>query len=138
MLFSNVIAEGLKIVNKFIPDGEAKQRFQLEYTEKMNQLEIAYLEAQKQQNSDQAAINQEQAKSSDKFVSRARPFFMWVCGVAFAYHYVAQPFLAFSLASLGHNVQLPAFDMDALMSVALGMLGLGGFRTFEKVKGVTR
>jgi hypothetical protein len=34
--------------------------------------------------------------------------------------------------------ELPAFDMDSLMTVLLGMLGLGGLRTFEKSKGLTK
>ena len=63
---------------------------------------------------------------------------MWVCGTAFAYHYVLQPLLAFVFAASGHPVVLPVFDMDALMSVAFGMLGLGGYRTYEKLKGVTK
>ena len=33
---------------------------------------------------------------------------------------------------------LPEFDMDSLMTVLLGMLGLGGLRTYEKQKGLTK
>ena len=47
--------------------------------------------------------------------------------------------LVFALAAQGGAVpELPAFDMDSLMTVLMGMLGLGGLRTYEKLKGVAK
>jgi hypothetical protein len=34
--------------------------------------------------------------------------------------------------------ELPVFDMGSLMTVLMGMLGLGGLRTYEKQKGLTK
>jgi len=34
--------------------------------------------------------------------------------------------------------ELPTFDMGSLMTVLMGMLGLGGLRSFEKYKGLTK
>jgi len=59
-----------------------------------------------------------------------------VCGAAFAYHFIVQPFLAFAAANTGHAVQMPAFDMSTLSTVLMGMLGLGGLHTVEKIQGV--
>jgi len=66
-----------------------------------------------------------------------RPFIGWTCGAAFAYHFIIQPFLIFAITVFGLDLPaLPDFDMSALMPVLLGMLGLGGMRSFEKSKGV--
>jgi len=89
----------------------------------------------------QLEINKEEAKSVNWWVSGWRPFIGWVCGTAFAYHYVLQPLLAFVLVAVIHDPignNLPVFDMESLLTVLLGMLGLGGLRTFEKYKEVSR
>lgn len=87
----------------------------------------------------QIEVNKEEAKSENLFKSGWRPFIGWVCGIAFAYHFVGQPVIMFVLAYLGYPVpELPGFDMASLMTVLGGLLGLGGLRTFEKYKGVTK
>lgn len=85
----------------------------------------------------QMAINQAEAESNSTFVAGWRPFIGWVCGSAFAYAFVVQPFLTFLLAALNvHTQPLPTVSLDSMMPVLLGMLGLGGMRSFEKYKGV--
>jgi Trk-type K+ transport system membrane component len=84
----------------------------------------------------QTSVNIEEAKSEHLFVAGWRPFIGWVCGVAFAYHFVLQPLLAFVLANAGVDVKLPIFKMEELSTVLMGMLGLGGLRSYEKIKGV--
>jgi hypothetical protein len=87
----------------------------------------------------QIEVNKEESKSDNLFKSGWRPFIGWTCGVAFAYHFVGQPVVMFVLAYLGLPVPyLPEFDMVSLMTVLGGLLGLGGLRTFEKYKGVTK
>jgi len=34
--------------------------------------------------------------------------------------------------------ELPSFDMGSLMTVMMGMLGLGGLRSYEKKQGLTK
>ena len=86
----------------------------------------------------QVGVNLEDAKSEDAFQRRWRPFVGWVCGVAFAWHFVFQPVTLFVFAATGYTVPapLPEFDMGTLMTVLGGLLGLGVYRTFEKFKGV--
>jgi hypothetical protein len=87
----------------------------------------------------QIEVNKEEAKSDHLFKSGWRPFIGWVCGAAFAYHFVGQPVIMFTLAYFGLPApDLPEFDMMSLMTVLGGLLGLGGLRTFEKYKGVTK
>ena len=89
-----------------------------------------------QADQNQTAIDQSEAQNKNIFVAGWRPFIGWVCGVAFAYHFIAQPLLAFIIANAGGNVKLPTFDMQELTTVLMGMLGLGGLRTIEKIKNV--
>ena len=87
----------------------------------------------------QILTNREEAKHRSIWVAGWRPFCGWVAGFAFAYHMVLAPLITFGIVWYGAEVpQLPAFDMDSLMTVLLGMLGLGGLRTFEKQKGLTK
>tara|TARA_R110000822_G_scaffold30342_1_gene88490 strand:- start:259 stop:654 length:396 start_codon:yes stop_codon:yes gene_type:complete len=87
----------------------------------------------------QLEINKAEAASSSVFKGGWRPFIGWTCGAAFAYHFVVQPFLLFAVAMFGLDIPaLPEFDMSSLMTVLMGMLGLGGLRTFEKQKGLTK
>ena len=87
----------------------------------------------------QIEVNKAEAASNSTFKGGWRPFVGWVCGTAFAYHFVIQPLAIFVLAYYGLEVpDLPEFDMGQLMTVLMGMLGLGGLRSFEKSRGVAR
>ena len=120
------------LLDKFIPDATERQKLAHE---------IATM-AQKNAHENamaQIEVNKTEAASSSIFKGGWRPFIGWVCGTAFAYHFVLQPFLIFVLTTLGQPVpMLPEFDMASLMTVLGGLLGLGGLRTFEKYKGVTK
>jgi hypothetical protein len=87
----------------------------------------------------QLEINKAEAQSRNMFVAGWRPFVGWVCGIAMAWHFLGVPVTLFVAGWLGAELPaLPRFDMDSLMTVLLGMLGLGGLRTFEKAKGLTK
>lgn len=87
----------------------------------------------------QIEVNKAEASSGSIFKGGWRPFIGWVCGIAFAYHFVLQPLIVFGVVAAGVNLpELPEFDMSSLTTVLMGMLGLGSLRTFEKHKGVTK
>ena len=85
-------------------------------------------------NKAQIEVNKIEAGQTNVFVSGWRPFIGWTCGIALCYHFVLQPFLMFILSSTGNPMELPVFHMETLTTVLMGMLGLGGLRTYEKVK----
>jgi len=85
-------------------------------------------------NKAQIEVNKVEAGSSSLFVSGWRPFIGWTCGVALCYHFILQPFLMFVLLSAGKSMELPVFQMETLTTILMGLLGLGGLRTYEKVK----
>ena len=123
------------LLDKFIEDKDAKNKLAHE---------IATM-AEKQmheQTMGQLEVNKTEATHRSIFVAGWRPFIGWVCGVALAYHFIFAPMLAFVLVAFNvtglHPSDLPVFDMDSLMTVLLGMLGLGGLRSFEKYKGLTK
>jgi hypothetical protein len=126
-----IIGAVVPLLDKFIPDAGEKQKLAHE---------IATM-AQKMAHESALAqidVNKEEAKSSSVFVSGWRPFVGWTCGLALAYHFILQPMLTLILAISGITVDLPEFDMGTLMTVLMGMLGLGGLRTFEKTKNIAR
>lgn len=86
----------------------------------------------------QIDVNKTEAQHRSVWVAGWRPACGWLCAAAMGAHFVIFPTIAVIAASLGHEVTFPEFDMGSLMTVLLGMLGLGGLRSFEKSKGVTK
>jgi hypothetical protein len=87
----------------------------------------------------QLEINKAEAASGSLFKGGWRPFVGWTCGIAFAYHFVFQPLLIFIFAYIGlETPDLPKFDVGTLLPVLGGMLGIGGLRSYEKTKGLTK
>jgi hypothetical protein len=84
----------------------------------------------------QIAINQAEASNPSVFVSGWRPAIGWVCGMACAWNWIGLPIVKAGLAIYGHPLQLNPADISEMMPILLGMLGLGGLRTMEKVNGV--
>lgn len=120
------------LLDKFVEDKDQKARLAHEIAtmaeKQAHQLAMAQIE-----------VNKAEAASGSIFKGGWRPFIGWTCGVAFAYHFVLQPLLVFVVAVSGATVPaLPEFDMASLMTVLGGLLGLGGLRTFEKYKGVSK
>ena len=75
-------------------------------------------------------LNKAEAQHRSIFVAGWRPFIGWVCGVAFATHYIIIPVIATYT-----DYPVPEFDNGTLTTVLMGMLGLGGLRTIEKFNG---
>lgn len=125
-----------RLLDKIIPDPDARAKAKAEILKAEREMDLEALRLAVSADQSQTAINQQEAANPDLFVSGWRPFIGWVCGVAFAYHFILQPLLAFLIAAGGHEVKLPSFDMQELSTVLMGMLGLGSLRTIEKIKSV--
>jgi hypothetical protein len=82
----------------------------------------------------QTDINLIEATSRKLFVAGWRPFVGWVCGAGFAWAYVVGPMFYWISDLLGHPTPIPTLDLGELVPLLLGMLGLAGYRTFEKTK----
>jgi hypothetical protein len=80
----------------------------------------------------QIEVNKEEAKHQNVFVSGWRPAVGWTCVTGLAYEFVFAPFIGLFVD------KVPTVDTNTLMTLILGMLGLGTMRTYEKAKGVTK
>lgn len=127
---------GSRILDKVFPDPAQRDAAKIQLLQMQQNGELAQLTAETDLAKGQLAVDQIEASSGNLFVSGWRPFIGWICGCAFGYHFILQPLLAFGFAAAGHTVILPVFDMSNIFEILLGMLGLGGLRTFEKFKGV--
>jgi len=78
----------------------------------------------------QNEVNKIEAQHRSIFVAGWRPFIGWVCGVALLYNFILRDIIAW----LSPDIMPPALQMDHLITILLGMLGLGGLRTYEKLK----
>ena len=130
-LISSILPVAGEVIDRLVPDknGAAKAK---------QELEKALVHAEVSGLLGQIEINKVEAASRSVFVAGWRPFIGWSCGAAMAYSYVVQPILAFALAQTGHLIELPRVELGEMMPVLLGMLGLGGMRSFEKFKGVSK
>ena len=123
----DAIAAGLKILDKFVPDPQARQNAENELRSSLQLWDKG-----------QTDVNAVEAANANIFVSGWRPFIGWVCGAALAYQYVAAPLLIWVATSLHIPLATPPKLDDTLWQLVFAMLGLGGMRTFEKIKGVSR
>jgi hypothetical protein len=127
---------GSKIIDKLWPDPAKADAAKLELFKLQQQGEFKQMDQVFELAKSQVTVNTEEAKSSNLFVSGWRPSIGWVCSFALTYQYIVRPLLSWGLLASGHTVPvMPGLD-DNLWQLLLGMLGLGGLRTFEKVKGV--
>ncbi len=91
-----------------------------------------------QQDAGQVELNKVEAASASLFVSGWRPFVGWCCGAALAFNYLLMALLTWALVMWSPDTPLPKLDISELATLLLAMLGFGGLRSFDKVKGVAR
>jgi hypothetical protein len=119
-----ILGIGGKLIDKLIPDPSAQDAARLELLKLQQTGELAAMTAQTE-------INKAEASNSSIFVSGWRPAIGWVCALAMGYQYLARPLMVAFMPALA----FPGLD-DNLWQLMMGMLGLGGLRTFEKTQGV--
>ena len=123
------------ILDKIIPDPAAAADAKLKALELAQRGELAALDADLRLMLAQADINKAEA-STDLFRGGWRPACGWVCAAGLAYTFLLRPVLPWLASLAGADVQaMPEIDTDTLMVLLTGMLGLGGLRTVERIKG---
>ena len=123
----SVIGIADKVLGKFIPDKTLRDQLR-------HEMNMAFHEA----NLAQVEVNKQEAASQSMFVAGWRPSVGWICSISMGYHFIVQPLLVFILKANGIEVELPEFEFAQLSTILMGMLGLGGLRTYEKLQGVSR
>lgn len=130
------------IFDKVLPDPQAAADAKLKVMEIAQRGELAQLEAESRLAQGQLEINKADAQSNDAFQRRWRPAAGWVCVLGLAYTFLFQPLfpwlikvLALAVGSTSAIPDLPEIEIDYLLSLLGALLGLGGLRSFERVKG---
>lgn len=122
-----IIDGAIDVFNRFFPDTAKEKQEQFK----------AELSAAIQSRVQQIAVNEAEAKSANWFVAGWRPYIGWICGTGLGYQLLFRP-LGNGVATMFHYqiMPFPSLDTATMMQLLMGMLGLGGMRTYEKFKGV--
>jgi len=123
-----------KIVDKVVPDPQAKMELQLE----LAKLADAQAEREHKELTGQIEVNKVEAAHGSIFVAGWRPFIGWSAGAGVAWSFVVAPVVEWASRLLGWKGSMPELDGSQLMTLVLALLGMGGLRTYEKLKGVSR
>ena len=135
MAFAAFIPAIASVIDKLIPDPAAAAEAKLRAVELAQRGELAALDADMRIALGQMDVNKAEAQT-DNFRGGWRPACGWVCAFGLAYTFLLRPLLPWFAGLFGGTVPpLPEIDTETLMVLLTGMLGLGGLRTFERVKG---
>jgi len=126
---SAILGVGEKLIDRLIPDPKQKADALLKLREMEQSGDLAIIAGQNE-------INKIEAASTVTFISGWRPCVGWVCAAALAFQLVLGPLLSWLSQLVGHPVQPPVLQTELLTTLLVGMLGLGGMRTVEKLQGV--
>ncbi len=128
---------GNKVIERLWPDPAQRDAAKLELFKLQQSGELAQMAAETDLAKGQIKVNEESAKSASVFVSGARPFILWACGFAMLYAAMFEPIMRFiAVVCFAYAGTFPALDTTLTTQVLLGLLGLSGMRTLDKIKGV--
>jgi len=136
-MWQMLIGPVASIIEKLIPDPQAQANAKLKMMEMGQAGELAFLDADVKLALGQMEINKAEAQHSSRFISGPRPFILWVCGFSLAWASLFEPIARFvAKVVFEYTGTFPIIDPMMTMPILLGLLGLGGLRTFEKYKNV--
>lgn len=135
LIIAPLLQLGSKLIDSVFPNQADRDKAKLELLRQQQEGELKELEANLQLAMGQIEVNKAEASSLDNFRAGWRPAVGWVCAGGLAYQFIIRPLASFVLALNGVAVEMPALEMDTLMTLLFGLLGLGTLRTVEKVKG---
>ena len=131
-LVSSLIGPVTGILDKVIEDKDQKAKLAHELATMADKFSH-------EQQLAQIEVNKAEAASGSLFKGGWRPCVGWICAIAFAYHFIVKDLIIFGASFAGADLpELPEFEMGTLLTVLGGMLGIGGLRSYEKTKGLTK
>lgn len=136
--FGPLVDLASKVLERVIPDPQAKAAAQLEVLKLAQSGELAQLQADLALAQGQQDINKIEAASDGVFKGGWRPATGWICAGGLAYQMIARPIFGWIAVNVWTWPMPPPLEMDTLLTLLFGMLGLGAYRTVEKVRGAGR
>ena len=134
-MWQALIPAVVSVIDKVLPDPQQAAEAKMRALELAQKGELAALDADVRMALGQMEVNRAEAQT-DLFRGGWRPATGWCCVAGLAYQFILQPVLPWVVALFGTEVPpLPAIDNETLLVLLTGMLGLGGLRTLERVKG---
>ena len=130
LLIAPIFELGKSMLERWFPDPEKKAQAEREFMLLMQEQDFRKVIAQLQ-------VNAAEAASPHMFVAGWRPAVGWCCAVGFLWATIGQPVLSWVATAKGWPAP-PAIDTEILLYVLGGMLGLGGLRSVEKIKGAAK
>ena len=124
------------LLDKIFPNAKDAADAKLKIMEMAQAGELAALDADLKMAQGQMDINKAEAASGNLYASSWRPTIGYICAVGLAYNFLGYPILAWIAAIWKPGMVIPPLFDNNLFELVLGMLGLAGFRTYEKVKGL--
>ena len=115
---------GGKLIDRLWPDPTQRDAAKLELLKMQQMGELA-----------QITVNQEEAKNTSTFVAGWRPSIGWVCSIACAWNWILLPIVKIGVVLAGLTLELKPADLSEMLPVLMGMLGLSGLRTVERLNG---
>lgn len=135
LLLSGLFEIGKGLIARFFPDPAQAAAAQMELLKMQQNGELAQLASETTLAQAQITVNLEEAKSDSLFKSGWRPAVGWTCAGGLFYQVIARPILGWIALNLWNWTLPPSLEMDTLMTLLFGLLGLGGYRTVERIKG---
>jgi hypothetical protein len=126
---------GSKVIDKIWPDPAQRDAAKLELLKMQQSGDLAQLTADTSLMIEQIKVNQAEATNPSLFVSGWRPGVGWVCVAACGWNWIGLPIAKVIAVILGHPIDLAPADLTEMLPILMGMLGLGGLRTIEKLQG---
>lgn len=136
LLLTGIFDVGTKLIDRLFPNQADKDKAKLELLALQQSGQLKILESEVQLALGQITVNKAEAESTDPFRAGWRPFIGWVCGLGLGFQFVVRPLANWTIAINGSNTFLPGLELETLMTLLFGMLGLGAYRTMEKTKGL--
>jgi hypothetical protein len=134
LLLSTLLGAVGQVIDRILPqDPEKAAAAKLELIKMQQAGEFKSLDTVVQLAQGQTDTNKAEAASGNAYAAGWRPTIGYILAAGLAYQYLARPLLI----GLGGYSALPALD-GSLIEMVMGMLGLAGLRTFEKIKGAAK
>jgi hypothetical protein len=127
-----------KVLDKVIPNAEEREKAKAEIALRIAENEMELLKTLAEVDKGQLEINKMEAQSAHFYVAGARPTVLWICNIALAWMYILQPMIQTILYWCGKVPTPGQLDTAGIMGLTASILGFGGMRMFESIKGVER